>query len=231
MRKISPNSVRDDFRQQLATLTTFHNTGIAAFTSEADQSTLTEHSLLAAAVTWEGFVSDMFIAYINRDATRFKDHLRSSFEQHINTASTPKKVFDSYGSIHFPNHLNKADVQALANSLGNNITFPNFGELEQKARTWLTQAHAQKFSGLTHQQKAVVNSIIALRNHIAHRSQRSLDAMNEILARGVLHPTGIQRLGNKFHNVGAWLKSTPIGSNETRFATIIRTLDEIGATF
>ena len=67
MRKVSPEAIRDDFRRQLNDLSTFHQTGFEAFGTEADQSTLTEHSLLAAAVMWEGFVSDMFVAYINRD--------------------------------------------------------------------------------------------------------------------------------------------------------------------
>lgn len=231
MRKISPDAVRDDFRRQLAALTTFHNTGFAAFRSETDQSTLTEHSLLSTAVTWEGFVSDMFIAYINRDATRFKQHLRDSFEAHLNTSSTPKRVFDAFGTLAFPAHLKKAEVLALANSMGNNITFPKFEQLEEKAAVWLVPGHAAKFAGLTAQEKAVVNSVIAMRNHIAHRSQRSLDAMNDILAQGVLHPTGVRRLNNRFHNVGAWLKSTPVGHNQTRFAIIVNILDGIGAAF
>lgn len=231
VRKISPESVRDDFRGQLSDLTTFHNAGFAAFATEADQSTLTEHSLLAAAVTWEGFVSDMFIAHINRDATRFKEHLRASFETHVNAAATPKRVFDAFGVITFPTHLTKANVQALADSFGNNITFPNFAELEQRAGTWLVPAHAAKFTGLTAQQKAIVDAVIALRNHIAHRSQRSLDAMNDALARGALHPTGIQRLANRFHNVGAWLKARPVGLQDTRLSLIMNALDGIGATF
>lgn len=231
LRKISPADVRDDFRRQLADLTRFHNTGFAAFTSEADQSTLTEHSLLAAAVTWEGFVSDMFIAFINRDATRFKDHLKASFQTHVNAASTPTRVFEKFGALAFPTHLKKADILALADSMGNNITFSNFHLLQEKAGKWLVAAHAAKFTGLNAQHKAVVDAVIALRNHIAHRSQRSLDAMNEILARGALNPTGIQRLNNRFSNVGAWLKSTPAGRNETRFALIMNTLDGIAATF
>lgn len=231
MRKISPDDVRDDFRQQLTALTLFHNNGFNAFPSETDQSTLTEHSLLAAAVTWEGFVSDMFIAYINRDATRFKQHLRDSFDTCLNASSTPKRVFEAFGTLKFPSHLKKADVLALANSMGNNITFPNFAQLEEKAATWLVDAHAAKFSGLTTPQKEVINSVIALRNHIAHRSQRSLDAMNDALARGALHTTGIKRLDNRFHNVGAWLKATPVGRNQTRFAIIMKILDDIGATF
>jgi len=231
LRKISPDSVRDDFRQQLANLIVFHSTGFPAFSSETDQSTLTEHCLLAAAVAWEGFISDMFIAFINRDSTRFKEHLKASFEEHIGTSATPRRVFDAFGSLNLPVHLKKVDVLTLANSVGNNITFSHFDDLEQRANTWLIADHAAKFSGLSAQQKAVINSVIALRNHIAHRSQRSLDAMNDVLSRGALHPTGLRRLGNRFHNVGAWLKATPVGRAETRFATIIRMLDDIGATF
>ncbi|CAI8879087.1 hypothetical protein EMIT0158MI4_260002 [Burkholderia ambifaria] len=173
----------------------------------------------------------MFIAFINRDATRFKDHLKASFQTHVNAASTPTRVFEKFGVLAFPTHLKKADILALADSMGNNITFSNFDLLQEKAGKWLVAAHAAKFTGLNAQHKAVVNAVIALRNHIAHRSQRSLDAMNEILARGALNPTGIQRLNNRFSNVGAWLKSTPAGRNETRFTLIMNTLDGIAATF
>jgi hypothetical protein len=231
VRKISPESVRDDFRAQLRDLSAFHKTGFSAFSTEAEQSAFTEQSLLAAAVTWEGFVSDMFIAYINRDATRFKDHLESSFEAHLKTGATPKRVFDTFGKLAFPDHLTKAQVQDLANHAGNNITFPNFDQLEQKARVLLVAAHGAKFTGLSGQQKAIVNSVIALRNHIAHRSQRSLNAMNDTLAEGVLHQTGLKRLNNRFHNVGAWLKARPAGFEATRFSLIMTALDGIGGTF
>jgi len=231
LRKISPNGVRDDFRSQLTAITAFYDAGLAAFGGDEHRSTLTEQSLLAVAVAWEGFVSDMFIAFINRDPTRFKQHLRDSFTEHLHTADKPKRVFEAYGSLDFPVHLKKADVQALADNVGSNITFPSFDKLEDKAGTWLIAAHEAKFAGLTPQQKAVVNAVIALRNHVAHRSQRSHDAMNEVLAVGALHPTGIRRAGNKFHNVGAWLKATPVGQAQARFRTILGILDAIAATF
>lgn len=231
MKKISPQGVTDDFILGLEEIKNFHGAGIDAFDSAANQSTLTEHSLLAVAVLWEGFVSDMFVAFINLDSTRFKKDLHDAFNKQINSLGMAKRVFDSYGSIVFPMHLKKAEVHALANHLGNNITFPNFKELEQRASTWLSAADAVKFSGLTPQQKAVVNAVIALRNHIAHRSQRSLDAMNDVLSLDVLHLTGIRRQANRFHNVGAWLKATPQGRTETRFETILRILGEVAATF
>lgn len=231
VRKISPNGVKDDFRKQLAALLKFHDVGVKGLATESDQSTFVEHSLLAAAVIWEGFVSDMFIAYINGDAARFKQHLQASFEEHMKAGATPKRVFDTFGKLELPGHLTKAQVQSLADGVGNNITFPNFGELEDRAGTWLSAAHASKFTALTAQQKATVNAVIALRNHIAHRSKRSLDAMNDALAKGALHPTGLKRLDNRFHNVGAWLKAKPVGLQTTRFSLIMTALDGIGATF
>ena len=231
MRKISPNDVRDDFREQLRNLSDFHTEACTALTGQAQQSTLTENNLLAAAVAWEGFVSDMFIAYINRDATQFKQHVENSFTEHLRNSGTPERAFDKFGTMSFPAHLKKADVLALADNFGNNITFSNFKLLEEKAKSWLVEEHAEKFTRLTAQHKAVVNSVIALRNHIAHRSDRSLTAMNDTLAKGVLTPLRIKRLGNRFHNVGAWLKSVPIGSTETRFTILMTQLDQIAGTF
>jgi len=227
LRKISPDGVRDDFRSQLNAIRAFHTTGASAFPAEADRSTLAEQTLLATAVAWEGFVSDMFIAYINRDATRFKKHLEKSFYSHLEDSEKSKRIFREYGTLVFPAHLNKADVLALADGKGGNITFRNFSELERRTKTWLVREHASKFSGLSASQKAVVNALVALRNHVAHRSQRSLDAMNAALTNADLQPTGIQRLQNQTHNVGAWLKAKPVGGTQSRLATIIQVLDDI----
>ena len=229
MRKISPQDVRDDFCAQLDELTRFYHAGMLALSNDKDRSTLTEHSLLATAVAWEGFVSDLFIAYINGDASRFKKHLQDSFDAHVNGLEKVNRVFQKFGKLQFPKHLTKADVQLLANSTGNNITFPNFSELENRAAKWLIKTHADKFKHLSKPQKVLVNAVIGLRNHVAHRSQRSFDAMNLLLADKALIPIGIQRKGNKFHKVGAWLKATPVKKSESRIETIIGVLKAISA--
>lgn len=199
-----------------------------ALAKDSDQSTLAEHCLLTAAVAWEGFISDILIAYINVDASRFKTHLEASFDKHIKTQEKQNRIFTRFGKLQFPMHLSKADVQSLANSSGNNITFPNFSELEKKASIFLVQAHADKFTKLSKPQKSIIDAVIALRNHVAHRSERSLKAMNEALASGELHTTGIKRNSNKFHNVGAWLKAKPVGRSEPRLLTILASLEVIG---
>ena len=228
MRKISPQGIIDDFTSQLGDLKTFYIDGISGLSKDADKSRLAEYSLLAAAVAWEGFISDLFIAYINLDSTRFKEHLKSSLDEHLKEHSKANTVYSKYGKLEFPMHLTKADVQALANSSGNNITFSSYLMLQERANIWLAAQHADKFSRLTEPQKAVVNAVIALRNHVAHRSKRSLDAMNEALAKGALHTTGIKRQDSNFHKVGAWLKAKPIGHNESRIIKIISILDAVG---
>jgi len=228
MRKISPQAIIDDFVKQLGDLKSFYMDGTKELSKDGDKSRLAEYSLLAAAVAWEGFVSDIFIAYINSDSAQFKQHLRNSFNEHLTEHDKANTVFLKYGKLEFPLHLTKADVQSLANSSGSNITFSSFALLEARARIWLVQQHADKFARLTLPQQAVVNAVIALRNHIAHRSKRSLDAMNEATANRTLYTTGIKRQDNKFHNVGAWLKAKPVSRNESRLLTIISFLDTIG---
>jgi hypothetical protein len=230
MRKISPQDIRDDFQKQLADLTSFYRAGTSALTSEKDQSTLTEHSLLACAVAWEGFISDMFIGYINVDPTRFKQHLEDSFADHLQTQGKLKRVFEAFGKLQLPAHLSKAEILSLANSTGNNITFPNFADLEERSTRWLVKPHADRFKALSKSQKALVDAVIGLRNHVAHRSHRSGGAMNALLVAGALHKTGIKRGKNNVINVGAWLKASPVGHNESRIEMIIKALGVIGAS-
>lgn len=228
MRKISPQSIIDDFIKQLGDIKTLYIEGIGALSNDGGKSRLAEYSLLAAAVAWEGFISDMFIAYINSDCSQFKQHLRNSFNEHLTEHDKANTVFSRYGKLEFPSHLTKADVQSLANSSGSNITFSSFDLLEDRARIWLAQQHADKFARLPTPQKAVVNAVIALRNHIAHRSERSRDAMDDALAVGALYTTGIKRQDNKCRKVGVWLKAKPVGRNEARLITILLLLERIG---
>lgn len=217
MRKISPQSVKDEFLLQLAKIRHFHEAGLNSLTNQSDHSTLTEQSLLSAAVTWEGFVSDMFIAFINRDATTFKAHLKKQFDDHQKKDSTSRAVFGAFGTLNFPAHLKRADVLSLANGSGANITFSTYQALESRARSWLVGPHVDKFTCFSAAQKQVVNAVIAMRNEIAHRSERSLDAMNEALDHDALAGTGLQRQGNKVQKVGVWLKAKPVGGAKTRF--------------
>src|SRR5205823_529705 len=153
----NPNDVRTDFAASLADVAAFHATANAALTGDKDKTFLVEHTFLAAAVLWEGFISDLLVAYINRDATRFRTHLKDALE------------------------------------------------------TTLT-------------------AMIAIRNHIAHRSKRSGQAMNDALAKGALHGTGLGRGGpNAVNHVGSFLKSKPAGKQMARIDLYLSALGPVAA--
>lgn len=209
MRKTNPVDVRADFAAGLSDVTASYATVQAALTSDKDKTLLVEHTFLAAAVLWEGFISDLIIAYINRDPSRFARHLKDA----LVTGLTPKQnlIYANYGSLKVPPHIRKADVVSLIDPSGNNVTFSNFADLGGAAARWLSTANAGRIMGRTAAQKATVDAIIAIRNHIAHRSDRSLKAMNGALRAGALHGTGIRRGVNSVRHVGSYLKATPAG--------------------
>jgi hypothetical protein len=100
MRKINPADVRADFASGLANVAAFYATAQAAITGDRDRTFLVESTFLSAAVLWEGYVSDLFLAYINRDSTRFGQHLHDALEAAL--AEKPRRIFDAYATIDIP---------------------------------------------------------------------------------------------------------------------------------
>lgn len=231
VRKIDPTSVKTDFIDQVQGIRAFYAAGLDGLPNKSDQSTLSEHMLMAAAVSWEGFVSDMFIAYMNRNPSQLKIHLQKSFDEQLRNSGKPKALYDRFGKITFPTHLSKADVQSLANPAGNNITYSNYALLKEGAVRLLSPEHAEKFTKVTSRSSATVDAMISIRNHIAHRSERSGQAMNHALNAAALHSTGLKRGVNKPANVGAWLKAKAKRKAESRLEIVLTTLDSIAATF
>ena len=93
----------------------------------------------------------------------------------------------------------------------------------------LTPANAAGIVGLTAPRKAIINALIAVRNQIAHRSERSLEAMKEALAKGALRNTGLQRGVNAVRHVGAFLKAQPVGQASTRIEIFLAEILAIAA--
>ena len=227
MRKSNPDDVRSDFAAGLADVIAFYNAANAVISGDKNKTLLVEHTFLAAAVLWESFLSDLLIAYINRNAARFAVHLKDALE----TELTPKQreIYTRYAALAIPQHITKADVVALIDANGNNITFSNFAAIEDAAGRWLVPANADHITGRSALEKATVNAAIAIRNHIAHRSQRSLTAMNLALAAGVFHNTGRGRGANAVRHVGSFLKAVPVGMQEARITIYLNAMGAVAA--
>jgi hypothetical protein len=225
MRKMNPVDVKTDFENGLLALGKFYAVTNAVLPLDSQRTFLAENSLMAAAVLWEGFISDLLVAYINRASTRFATHLQDA----LKTGLTDKqiKILTNYGRLSIPSHLQKAEIQELVDGNGSNITFSNFAALIDQTKSWLVPLDAGRFSSRTAREKAVVNALIAVRNQLAHRSERSHRAMNEALNIGALHLTGLKRGQKKVNSVGTYLKTIVLKQPKTRFEIFLTELQTV----
>lgn len=227
MRKINPINVRQDFDSSIADLIAFYATVKSGLTLDKDQSFLAENTVLTAATLWESFINDLFVAYINRDSTQFAIHLKNAFE--ADRTVKQKQIANRFVQLSFPQHMPVQMITSLLDEVGNNVTFPSYAAMKKGARIYLGAANAATIAGLSGVQGATINLWIALRNHIAHRSARSLKAMNDALKVGALHGSGLRRDVRDVHHVGGYLKAKGAHNLPPRVEIILGSMRAIGA--
>jgi len=83
LRKIDVDSVKLDFKALLDEASEFHWIVADQLESQEHISTLNEATILSVAVGLEGFLSDIFIGYINRDCSAFLDSLEDDFRNEL----------------------------------------------------------------------------------------------------------------------------------------------------
>lgn len=227
MRKINPDSIRADFNTEIIKLSNFYILVINNLSQENDKALLAENIMISAAVLWESFINDIFIAYINRDSSQFIVHLENAYKD--KNTQKQKEISSRFVRLNFPKHITVNDISSLLDSSGNNITFPNYKEIIKGANTYLAALNAEKISTLQMKRQAIVDLWISIRNHIAHRSKKSQDAMNKAMSAGALHDTGLKRGKNLIKDVGVYLKSKPQGHSLSRVELILNSMREISA--
>lgn len=207
MRKIDPEGVWNDFANQLAEQALFYNRCWNALTAAEDRKIATENYTLTLGVLFEGFTNDLIFSYANRDCTRVMQHLETSVRETLQSNQKAAAAFDSFAEFKTQRHLSKDELKTVLDPSGRNTSFPTYAAIEDRAQQWLIAAHVERFTRLNAQQKAVIDLTIAFRNNLAHRSKSSLDRLNDILALGALHPTGLRRGVNRVQQAGNYLKS------------------------
>lgn len=228
MRKMDPVAVKEDFSSGLDDLIGFYDEAFVALHRAGQRTFLAENTLLSAAVLWEGFISDLVIAYINRDSSRFSVHLRASVESALK--GKQHVIYSRFANLNIPVHLSKSDIIDLIDEHKSNIAFSKYSDLQEAANRWLIANHARKFTSLTAPQKATVDALIAVRNHIAHRSDRSAIAMNDVLHKGELHITGLRRGINNVKHMGSYLKAQPAQHQASRLKLFLMMLKAISVS-
>jgi len=224
VRKTNPAGVKKDFIAALD--------GVARTLDEVKNSDLleptkllvAESSLLASAVLWEGFITDLFVANINRDSQRFTANLLSRIEQSVTSKFGPRVA--QKVRVALPKHLRKKDVRSLLDQEDRNLSFETAEKMVDRAKLDLPSGVAASFTALTGPERATIDAWHSIRNFIAHRSQSSEDKMNAQL-KGADVPLLLRRGTRKIHDAGSWLSSDPSRTQKWRIQHYVSTMKSI----
>lgn len=206
MRTINPASIKNDFLSAIGDIKTTHAATTIPTIPSKSRKLISEYSFLSAAILLEGYISDLFIAYINRDGSRFSTYLTGKMT--IDTKDEYAKRAVSLASIELNKHITTAEIKSIIDDRDFNVTFPETGKMVGAANMWLTNTYATRFTTLTPAQKASLDAIRGIRNFLAHRSKASKDKMQDLLANASL-PAPLKRGANKVKDVGSFLESKP----------------------
>lgn len=225
MRKIDPTSVKDDF---VAALDDISNSLVEVKTAKLSGATnklVAESSLLSASVLWERFVSDLFVAYINRDSSKFATSLQTRVMNAVTKAKLGTFV-SQVVQVSLPKHLTKKAVRAALDPKEWNLSFESGASMQLEAAANLATTPASAFATLTASEVASIDAWHGVRNFLAHRSQSSEDHMNCALWVSSV-PVDLRRGKHKVKNAGDFLKAVRPPAKEWRVESYIQAMKAI----
>jgi hypothetical protein len=216
VRKINPVDVRTDFNNAIAAQELFYNRLRAMAPTALDRKQLAEQVFFVAACLWEGFVSDLFVAYGNNDSTALV--ARKAADVSALVTQKHGATVTSHVRTVFPRHLKASTVAALLDDKGYNVTFATSQKMVDKAHDVLVAAHQGGFSGLSAADKAAVDAWKAVRNCVAHRSKSSFDTMNLALQPATLGLpyAALARGAHRINDVGSFMDASPAAVGHSR---------------
>ena len=142
MRKINPADICDEFRDEISSLERFLSDTMSTAPSSKNKSLLAELVFHRAYVAVESFVSAWIIGAINRDSSQYITHRSNAVSQSV------RDKFASWDVSHLnyspPPHISVADLEALLDPDGWNITFKDYARFESRCADWLAQNYSSK---------------------------------------------------------------------------------------
>lgn len=213
MRKVNPNDVKGDFRTFINDQIAYFDRSVARITAgqqhaDADLSILAETTLHSAYVGFERFVSDLLIAYVNRDFSQYQASLKGAITNSVNTK------FGAFGVARMAftpiKHIKLDDLEVLVDPEGWNQTFSSVEKMKARFNDWVTPALRAGVTAIDDHNTKFIDSMRSIRNFIAHGSKGSKDIMNAALAdiaTGSPINAPLARGQHKLHVVGAYLKA------------------------
>ena len=203
MRKADPEKVLRSLVVRLRELTMLFEEVVEQFQVPRLACTTAELSLLAAVVQWDEFISNLFVALVNRDASRFGVYLDGRVRDYV------KKKFGAPTAARVKTALEQhPSMEATEQLLDESGWVPAFDaqKLQERARECFVPDVARRFQ-LDEGEEAVITAWRALRNYVAHRSGAARQEMNGALGTDGL-PVSFRKLGAKeVRSAGAFLRA------------------------
>jgi hypothetical protein len=183
---------------------------------------LAEHFALELGVRWEGFVHDLFVAYLMQGKRAF---LRSK------NLNIMRSVGDRYGDgwlklvrVRNPLKWTPRLVEALIDPNQRNIVVTSADDLYHRA-TQLLGSRAIKFS-LNPDDRQLVNFVVALRNYLAHRSKASRKDLYQAAAAFISQGPNAELFG-RLRQVSTYLRTGVKVGKTPRIKVVHARLSEI----
>lgn len=217
MRKVRPQDVRNDFASLVADrLQHFDRLELAlrgTAHAKRDLTTLTEVTLHSIYVAFECFLSDLLLAYINRDPSHYQQNLESRMREYIRSKFGPW----ASGRMSFAatKHIKLDELERALDPNSYNLTFKDVATLKQKYGEWVALRYRNGVMSLGDADIRLIDTVHAIRNFIAHRSPNAKKIMNDRLATVVTGPgcpnLNLGRGVHDIHDIGSFLKAKPGG--------------------
>lgn len=211
MNKLNSISIAAAFEAEVDILLAYYARARTAFSSAAtaksDISLLNEQVFLFAVISFEGALSDIYFAYVNKDSSQFLAKKEQKIKEAV--ASEFGQWYSSKVSIPHVKHMPAGDLYPLLDPRGYNITFANMRGMVTQAKRNLAPAFAVKYKALTPAQRKLGDCARHLRNYMAHRSDTGFDNMTNALASlsGTTFTALSRSKSHRVKSVGAYLKS------------------------
>ncbi|MFE8728945.1 hypothetical protein [Aeromonas hydrophila] len=223
MRTANPHNIRDDFLAGLQDIETALTDITGKGITQKSRLHVVEYSFLAASILLEGFISDLFVAYINKKNAPFVAYVTTRMT--IEATDEVSKRAIPFAAVDIGSHLTLEKIRQILDPRDWNVSFATSADLKAKAGQWLDIPFKIHFTSLSTSHDALLEATKAVRNYLAHRSGASQTAMQAALAHNNL-AAGFRRASNNVKSVGSFLDSTPPGGRQTRLKFY---LDELQA--
>lgn len=211
MNKKNPDQIRAVYQNEADALLQFYADAIRGLLGRPHEkknlTVLSESVFLNAYVAFETFLSDLFLAYINKKSQPFQNKKERQMRELVRD-----EIGDWYGQrlqLAKKAHLTADEVESLLDPQGFNLTFSGSTHIKKRAGDWLAPEHRRNIFTLTNDDFAFIDCCKEVRNGIAHKSRRSIEAMNnELLTVPSASTIGfMHRPSRKVRTIGVFLKS------------------------